>query len=103
MRYRIDIQELTETLDSYGQAIKSWSNLETNLPAKYEPFAGQETIRGDQVEAGVKAVFTIRYRNDLNSKMRVIFDGETYGIVHVKRVEGGKRYIELHCRANLDD
>lgn len=102
MRERITLQSLTETIDDHGQAIKSWANLDTNVPARYEPMTGNESIRDSQVEANVNTIFVIRYRNDLNVKMRVLYDSQTYGIVHVKRVEGGKRYIELHCKADVD-
>lgn len=103
MRERIDIESPSEALDSAGQPIKSWATTFSDEPASYEPAAGTETIRGRQLEAGVNAVFIVRYRSGYNTKQRAIFDGEYYGIVHVKRVDGGRRYLELHCKANLDD
>jgi len=103
MRERINIQTPTEAIDSAGQPIKSWATTFENEPASYEPAAGTETIRGRQLEAGINAVFIIRYRSGLNTRQRVVFNSENYGIVHVKQIEGGRRYVELHCKANLDD
>lgn len=99
MRERITVQTPAETLDAAGQPIKSWADTYTNEPASYEPAAGTETIRGRQLEAGVTAVFVVRYRPGYTTELRVGFGSDTYGIVHVKRVEGGQRYIELHCKA----
>lgn len=99
MRHRITLQSPTETLDEAGQTVRGWTSTLTGEPADYMPTIGGEVIRGKQVEAGVSAVFTVRYRAGFyDPTKQILFDGTTYGIVHVKPVEGGKRYIELHCK-----
>lgn len=98
MRERINIQQASVT-ETTGQPVRSWANLYASEPASFEPASGGETIRGRQVEANVSAVFIIHKRTGINTEMRVVHDSTNYGIVRVLPVEGGNRYIELHCRA----
>lgn len=99
MRERINIQTATSTVDSIGQSVPTWATTYTNEPAKFEPTSGGETLRGKQVEAGITAVFTVHYRSAYVSTMRVVHGSTNYGIVYVKPVEGGKRYVELWCKS----
>ena len=101
MRERIDVQSPT-TNESTGQPVRTWSTTYSSEPAQWTPTAGGETVRGQMVEAGISAIATVHYRDDYSPVHRVVYGGKNYGIVHVKRVEGGQRYIELHLRA-VDD
>lgn len=99
MRERIDIQTATETTSDAGDVSRTWSNTYASQPAKFEPTSGGETLRGKQVEAGINAVFTIHYRSSITPEMQVVHGSTTYGIVYVRPVEGGRRYLELWCKA----
>lgn len=99
MRYRCTIQQETETPDASGQPILTWSDYCKDEPCEYRPTSGMETVRGRQVEAGTRAVFTVRYRSGYNTQMRLVFDGETYGITAVNKVDGLNKYLEIVCAA----
>lgn len=99
MRERITVQSLTVTISDAGDKAEAWANLYVNEPAIYDPASGSETLRGRQVEAGVNVVFITHYRTAYAPEQRVSYGGNTYGIVFVKPVEGGRRYVELHCRS----
>lgn len=99
MRHRITIQQPTETVDSYGQPIVTWGTFLAGEPAQFMQTGGGESIRNRQVEANVKAIFTVRYRAGYTEKMRIYHDGDYYGILRINPVEGGKRYLELFCGA----
>jgi head-tail adaptor len=62
------------------------------------PVAGQETVRGRSVEAGITTVFVVRKQDGITPEMRVVHSSGTYGIAYVKPVDGFPRYIELHCK-----
>ncbi len=98
MRERINVQ--TATVDeSTGQPIRTWSTTYSNEPAQWTPTAGAEVVRGRQVEAGISAVFTVNFRdNAYTPEMRIQHGSQYYGIVYVKPIDGGRRYIELHCK-----
>ena len=99
MRERIDVQ--TATVDaSSGQPVRTWATTYASEPAAFDPVAGGETIRGRQVEAGTTAVFTVHSRSGgFDTEMRVIHNAQTYGVVRAVPVEGGRRYVELHCKS----
>lgn len=99
LRDRISIQKLTETISDAGDVTPTWSDMYKDEPASFEPVAGMETQRGRQVDAGTKAVFTIHYRANITPEMRVSYGSEVYGIIFVRPVDGGRRYIELHCKS----
>lgn len=99
MRERVTIQSLTVSISNAGDKSESWSNLYQNEPARYEPVRGGEMLRGKQVEAGIDVVFTVHYRDNIDATMRVVYGSTNFGIVYTKPVEGGKRYLELYCKA----
>lgn len=99
MRERITLQTATESLDSAGQTTRVWVDTHESQPASWTPLRGQETLRGEQVEAGITDIFTIRYRTGVVPQMRVVHNSRNYGIVHVKNSDGGLRYLELMCKA----
>lgn len=99
MRHRITIEKPTDAADSFGQPISTWTTYRASEPAAFIQTSGGEFIRGKQVEATVKAIFTVRYRPGYTEKMRVVHRGITYGILHLNPVEGGQRYIEILCGA----
>ena len=104
MTDRIDIQEATETLDSFGQVTRSWSDLIADLPAHVQTTSGGETIRGKQVIQGVTKAITIRTpATAINSKHRVVFGSETYGIVLVTPIDGDSRSRYQLIQAKVTD
>ena len=99
LRHRCTIQQPTETVDAAGQPIVSWSPYVVDEPCKFEPTAGIESMRGRQLEAGTRAVFRVRYRSGYTVQMRVVYQGETYGITAVNMVDGLRNYIDIICSA----
>ena len=100
MRERINVQTATEADDTNGQTIRTWANTLYREPAQWIPTSGGETIRGKQIEAGINAIFVVRYRSSTYSPtMRIVHGSETYGIVYVKQIDGLRRYIQLECKA----
>lgn len=98
LRHRILVQQMVETADtSTGQPVRVWSSFGINVPAAFSDGRGGEGFRGSQTEAQSAAVFTVRYLPGYSPLMRIYFDGQYYGITHVKQVGGHKRYLELYC------
>lgn len=99
MRERIKVESVAVSISDAGDKTETWSTLFASEPALFDPASGSETLRGRQVEAGINAVFTVHYRSGYEPTQRVTHNGTVYGIVFVKQVEGGRRYLELHCRS----
>ena len=99
LRHRCTIQQPTETQDAAGQPIVTWGPYVVDEPCEWQPTGGFGSMRGRQLEAGTRAVFRVRYRSGYTAKMRVSFDGETYGITAINPVDGLRKYILLVCSA----
>lgn len=100
MRHRITLQVATESVDSNGQVNRTWTTDLFKEPAQWIPTSGGETIRGKQIEAGINAVFIVRFReNKYTAQKRVLLGETVYGIVHAHDIEGQRRYIQLECKA----
>ncbi len=99
MRERVNLQSATETVDDAGQTIRTWAATYTSEPAQRVPVRGGEGSRGRQVEAGIDEIFIIHRRDSVTPQMRLVHDSRNYGIVYVNPVEGGRRYLELSCKA----
>lgn len=97
MRQRCTVQQVTETQDSAGQPVVSWSNYVVDEPCQFIPTGGSETMRGRQLEAGTKAIFRVRYRSGYQPEMRIVYGSTNYGITYVNQIDGLRRYIELVC------
>lgn len=94
-RYRITFQTPAETLDDAGQPVVTWDDFRVDEPAQFTPMGGIESMRGRQLEAGVKAVFRVNYREGYTTQMRILHDGVYYGITNVNQVDGMRRELEI--------
>lgn len=99
LRERITIEAATETQDDCGQVLRSWAAWLSSVPAKAEGVAGGETLRGRQVSAETRMVFSIRYVAGVTAEMRVVWAGGVYGIVNVADPYGQRRELRIECRA----
>jgi SPP1 family predicted phage head-tail adaptor len=98
MRHQITVQNFTSSRDGAGQAVATWADLLTSEPARFIQTGGGTSYRGRQLEESVVAVFEVRYRTGYDTTQRIQFDGQTYGIMRVEPVDGGRRYIALYCK-----
>lgn len=103
LRQRIAIETPTATQDAAGQPIRTWATLSgcSSLPAKVESVTGGESIRGRNVAAEAQLAVTIRYRTDITTAMRVVYDAQRYGIVRASDPYGDQR--ELRIEAAISD
>lgn len=87
---RITIQTPTETQDSYGEPVITWSDL-TTVWASVTPSSSQtgEQFEADQVHAQRASVFRIRFNRNVTEKHRIVYDSDNYDILQI--VEGGRR------------
>ena len=99
MRHRITVKTETTAQDNAGQPVVTLVNWLVDEPAKFEPTSGGEGARGRQVEAGISAIFTVRYRDGYKPEMAIVMNGETWYVVYVNQVQGMDRYRELHCKS----
>lgn len=96
LRHSITIQQQSTTQDSYGQQVETWTNVAT-VWASVEPLRGKEYFESKQEKAEVTTKITMRYRDGILPKMRVVFGSKTYDIQDVINLEERDRELHLMC------
>jgi SPP1 family predicted phage head-tail adaptor len=93
MDRRIVIETPTETQDSTGAAVATWTTLAT-VWAEVRPMTGKETFTADQVLGDATSIFIIRYRSDITDKMRISYGGNYYDIRYAREI-GRREGLEI--------
>lgn len=94
MNRRIEIQQKGETKNEVGELINSWITYKKLWAEKREPKV--VVTNGDTKEVreyGLK--FVVRYRQDLNESMRVIYNNIVYDIVSIQHDDSIDKYETL--------
>lgn len=97
---RITLQEPPAGLDDLGQAEGDWTDLLTDISAKVDTRPGQEFFAAGQDHDTYPATFSIRYREGLHERMRVVWRERIYHLVGGPiDVKGQRVRIDLQCVA----
>lgn len=93
---RITIQNFSETTDSFGQEVKSFSTL-ASVWANVVEKVGREGEDGDMIAATKKVEFIIRYRTDVDEEMRISYNNNTYKIQAIQSADARKAFLKIVC------
>ena len=93
---RITIQNFSETTDSFGQEVKSFSTLASEWANVVEK-VGREGEDGEMIAATKKVEFVIRYRTDVDEEMRIIYNNNTYKIQAIQSADARKAFLKIVC------
>jgi len=94
LRRRVVIQTVSEAQNSIGEPIETWSTFAT-VWGGVEPLPSRDRHTASQLEEPVVWRLIIRYLAGVTGKMRVVYDGTTYGIKGTPMVDAGRTQIEL--------
>ena len=98
LNQRIIIQNYSQTQNSFGEVVRSYSTLYTRW-ANVKPTGGAESIQADEKVASRIAEFTIRMQGTtINETMRIVWNSSTWEIVSID--EGGinlKEYYKIQA------
>jgi len=99
LRQRVAFLEEASVQDATGQSVPAWTGVSgsTAVPAEVLGVGGGETFRGQQVEAHIASVVTIRYRAGLSPTMRLKHDGRQLNIDRIVDPTGHKRELTIFC------
>lgn len=95
LRQRVTIEQATTP--TTGETNPSYSAFASNVPAEVIETLGGEYIRGRQVESGVKALVTIRYRTGVLPTMRLKYGSRYLNIMSVVDPTGYRAELLLSC------
>lgn len=99
---RIQIQRATVSASATGMEVRTWETLYT-LWAKVEfPQTGQQEIfLGDQQVATTRVNFTIRHRDGLGEKDRVVYLEQEYDILNIIEHGGRREYLIIQAEKRI--
>ena len=103
LRNKITIQKQQTIRDDTGGYSITWVDI-AKVWANVNESRGVEFIENNQVKAESTAKITIRYRNDINETMRILYRGREYLIiappVNVNQLD---RELILYCDGRNND
>jgi SPP1 family predicted phage head-tail adaptor len=79
-----------------------WEDIDSNpeVWAEVEEKSGTEEFKSDQLKDVLISNFTIRYRSDINAKMRISYDGRKYNIQSIVDI-GRKRFRRIVAHSGM--
>lgn len=86
----------TETADKYGAMVKSWAAIDAEEWARVRfPMTGSDEGYSATVEYDTRRIeVTVRYRGDVTTENRLLYESEEYDIVHVQPL--GRDLFEIY-------
>ena len=100
MRFEVALQKPTNTTDAGGGITEEYTTL-SNLYANIEQTRGNESLRQGQVKEQTTFKFTIRYRRDIGTNYRILYDSDVYNIRNIKNIDNRNRFMELECQLGV--
>ena len=95
LRHRISIlYKDTGARDADGYPVEEWRELFKTW-ASFEAISGREYFAAAAVQAEQQVRFTMRYRAEITTDKRILFDGKEYDIKAVIDKDGRKEYLQV--------
>jgi SPP1 family predicted phage head-tail adaptor len=94
MRHRLILQSPTDTVDSYGQSIRSWTTY-TTVWGQVIALGGTEVQQAAQLSGLVTYQITIRTLYTVIMTHRMIWQNKTLNIQSVIPLDGERKFIRI--------
>lgn len=98
LRNRITLQQQTKTRDAIGGEIVTWVDVATVWAEKLHQ-TSREFYGSQKTNAELTDLFKIRYREGVDTKMRLVFGDKIYDIIGAPDPDGRRRELWLLCKA----
>ncbi|MBW8373630.1 phage head closure protein [Stenotrophomonas sp.] len=96
---KVTFQKLTIEQDPItGAMVEAWVDYASAF-AKVEPLLGREFWAAAATQSEDSVKFTIRYRGDLDTAMRIAFDGEDFNITSIQNIRSANRETLIYGKA----
>ncbi len=97
---RIDIQNYVRVENEVSEEVKQWQSYVTLWAMFYNSNVNRQLeVKAEKETASIFYEIVIRYRNDIDTTMRVVYGGKKYNIDHV--VNQNEQNIETHLFCTL--
>ena len=94
LRRRVALQAPTDSIDSYGQAIRTWATY-TTVWASVVSTPGSEPQSALMQSSVTTYTVTMRYRTDVLPTHRMIYGEITLNIVGLSTVDGVNKHLKI--------
>ncbi|MBC8587491.1 phage head closure protein [Paratissierella segnis] len=91
---RITFQRLTTTTNENGFEVEEWEDFKTAW-AGVTNLHGREYFEAAAVQAEQTVKFTIRYLENIDTSMRILFQGKQYNITAIDNIKYKNAYMEI--------
>ena len=86
---RCTIQYLTETVDTDGQVVKTWTDRHADVPCNVMPLKGREIKGPNQTYVVATTAIALQgHYPDIKESDRATVDGTTYDVLLVEQILG---------------
>lgn len=104
LRHRITLQKPVKTQSpSTGAVINAWKDVAV-IWADVVDLSAREFIAAQAAQSEITTRITVRYRDDVTSKHRILFRGRVYNIHGVLADDkSGLEYLTLPCSQGVND
>lgn len=96
LRHTISIQRETRTADGMGGSSITWAQIAAPR-AFIRPMSGGERFQAMRIEANVTHRIYIRYRSDITTSDRIVYQGRVMQIRALINLEERNRWIEIYA------
>ena len=94
----IGLERFESYRDSDGILHEEWVTYGEAF-AKVEPLVGREFLAAEATQSQVTTKFTMRHRGDIDTTMRIQFDGKTFDIQSIQNIRSGNRETLIYAKA----
>lgn len=104
LRHKVQVQSLVVGSPQYtpsGKPNSEWTDLFQTW-ASIEPLRGNELFRAQEFAAETEVRIRIRYRSDITTDMRIVYEGKYYNILAIIDEQLRHRELELMCSQGLN-
>lgn len=101
LRHRVQIQQQTTMLTSFGEQDTVWTVV-ADVWAAIEPLSAREFVTANELQSKVSARIIIRYRDGIRASMRIMQKNKVYSIEGVlSDKDSGIEYLTLPVSEGL--
>lgn len=94
LRHKVTLQQVTETADATGDPQETWSDVATVWGA-LDGLSAQEFFTARQRQGENTVRFRLRYREDVQPKMRLVVGSRTFDIAGAFDPDGRRRDLTI--------
>lgn len=94
LRHRITFQKLISTVNENGFKTEDWQDYKT-IWASVSNLTGKEYYQAAAIQAEKTVKFKVRYFEDIDTSMRILFKDSKYNINSIDNREFTNKYLEI--------